>query len=190
VHTFLELKTNHRFKKDKNWGKLLLRYRDYGPTIEDVTIINSRVIGSKNGPSFDDLPYDVVYATSTNKDHIAINDGIFAKHLENTHSKSPNDLPPLHTICIKAGNLMFKRNGTHGAYDPMNSKCKDIIYASCGEAHIKNVEEHKMHDPLLKLYHGRLLMINENQDVKNCIGTRLLLYYVLTWRAVEKPKKE
>jgi hypothetical protein len=128
------------------------------------------VIGSKNGPSFDDLPDDVVYATSTNKDRMAINDGIFAKHLENTHSKNPNDVPPSHTICIKAGDLMFKRSGTHGAYDAMNSKCKDIIYASCGEAHVENVEEHKMHDPLLKLYHGRPLMINENQDVKNCIA--------------------
>jgi hypothetical protein len=59
---------------------------------------------------------------------------------------------------------MFKRSGTHGAYrDPMNSKCKDIIYASCGETHVENIEEHKMHD------HGRPLMINENQDVKNCI---------------------
>jgi hypothetical protein len=31
-----------------------------------------------------------------------------------------------------------------------------------------------MHDPLLKLYHGRPLMINENQDVKNCIANGAL----------------
>jgi hypothetical protein len=65
------------------------------------------MIGSKNGASFDDLPDDVVYATSTNKDRMAINDGIFAKHLENTSSKNPNNLPPSHTICIKAGDLII-----------------------------------------------------------------------------------
>ncbi|KAG7368619.1 MULE transposase domain containing protein [Nitzschia inconspicua] len=38
---------------------------------------------------------------------MAINDVIFAKHLERTHSKDPNIDSPIHKLCIKAGNLRF-----------------------------------------------------------------------------------
>jgi hypothetical protein len=69
---------------------------------------------------------------------------------------------------------MFKRSGSHSAYDTiniLNVKTKDIIHSTCGgEAHVENIERHKTHDPLLKLYHGHPFMIKENQDVKNCIA--------------------
>jgi hypothetical protein len=51
----------------------------------------------------------------------------------------------------------------------MNRNAKDIVHASVGEAHIKD-SEHKYHDPLMKLYVGRPLMINQNEDVSHCIA--------------------
>jgi hypothetical protein len=39
-----------------------------------------------------------------------------------------------------------------------------------GEAHVKSSGNSKTHDPLLKLYFGRPLMINDNLDVKKCIA--------------------
>lgn len=39
-----------------------------------------------------------------------------------------------------------------------------------GEAHVKSSGNSKTHDPLLKMYFGRPLMINDNLDVKKCIA--------------------
>ena len=88
VHTFLELKTNHRFKEDPSYGACMARMRNEGPTTEDVEYLNSRLIGSENGPSADEIPSDVTYATASNHDRVAINDGIFAQHLIRTHSQT------------------------------------------------------------------------------------------------------
>ena len=50
VHTFLELRTNHRFTKDPVWGQTLSRFRKDGPTEQDIQRINSRVINIPKGP--------------------------------------------------------------------------------------------------------------------------------------------
>ena len=127
---FLELKKNHRFLADKPWGDLLTRFRDFGPTVEDVEKINTRVVGSQNGPTEADIPIGATYATKTNKDRMAINDAIFANHLKHTHSKDANVPPPRHTICVMASNLKFKKSGTYNTYYDMNERCKDVIYAT------------------------------------------------------------
>ena len=169
VHTFLELKTNHRFRLDPPWGTILETFRDEGPSNGDVATINTRVVGSKHGPTEKDIPPNVVYATKTNLDRAAINDAIFAKHLENTHSKDPNVDPPMHTICIKASNLKWKKAGTRNDYVDFNKASEDILYATCGEGHWQG-RDNKRYDPLLKLYYGRPLCINENKDVESCIA--------------------
>ncbi|KAG7345244.1 hypothetical protein IV203_032775 [Nitzschia inconspicua] len=51
----------------------------------------------------------------------------------------------------------------------MEKKAQDIIYASVGEAHVQDKTK-EYHDPLLKLYHGRPLCINQNEDVSGCIA--------------------
>ncbi|KAG7374602.1 PIF1-like helicase [Nitzschia inconspicua] len=112
INVFMELKTNHRFGKDLVWGKLLGRFRDHGPTTDEVATINARVVGARNGPLEKNVPSDAVYATKTNVDRMAINDAIFVKHLEKPHSTDPNRQPPMHTLCIKAGNPRFHLTGT------------------------------------------------------------------------------
>jgi hypothetical protein len=97
---------------------------------------------------------------------MAINDGIFFNHLKDTHSKDPNVLPPEHTLCIKAGNLFWKKISRE--WTRFNNVTEDIFYACVGEAHVKSVDESKTYDPLLKLYKRRPVMINDNIDVENC----------------------
>ncbi|KAG7372188.1 PIF1-like helicase [Nitzschia inconspicua] len=152
INVFMELKVNHRFEKDPGWGKLLERFRDKGPTTDEVAVISSRVVGSHKGPLEKNIPPDAVYATKTNVDRMAINDAIFVKHLEKTHSTDANVQPLVHTLCMKAGNLRFHVRGTRKEYHAMEKKAQDIIYASVGEAHVQDKTK-KYHDPLLKLYH-------------------------------------
>ncbi|KAG7363234.1 hypothetical protein IV203_026594 [Nitzschia inconspicua] len=169
INLFMELKNNHRFDRDPQWGKLLGRFRNLGPSTEDVAVINTRVVGARNGPLEKRIPPDAVYATKTNVDRMAINDAIFAKHLKETHSKDRNVKPPMHTLCIKAGTLRFHMRGTRNEYRPMQAEAQDIIYAAVGEAHVRD-KSNKYHDPLLKLYYGRPLCINHNEDVTGCIA--------------------
>ncbi|KAG7356959.1 ATPase AAA [Nitzschia inconspicua] len=169
LNAFMELRTNHRFDKDVNWGAMLGRFRDVGLSTKEVAIINTRVVGAQSGPRERNIPFDAVYATKTNVDRMAINDAISAKHLENTHSTDPGIQPPMHTLCIKAGNLRFHVRGTRREYSNMKRKAQDIIYAAVGEAHVED-QCNKRHDPLLKLYYGRPLYINHNEDVAGCVA--------------------
>ncbi|KAG7352578.1 PIF1-like helicase [Nitzschia inconspicua] len=169
INVFMELKTNHRFGKDLVWGKLLGRFRDHGPTTDEVATINARVVGACNGPLEKNVPSDAVYATKTNVDRMAINDAIFVKHLEKTHFTDPNRQPPMHTLCIKAGNPRFHLTGTRKEYRVMENKAQDVMYAAVGEAPVSDKCK-KYHDPLLKLYLGRPLCINQNGDVSSCIA--------------------
>ncbi|KAG7349075.1 PIF1-like helicase [Nitzschia inconspicua] len=169
LNAFMQLRTNHRFDKDVNWGAMLGRFRDVGLSTKEVAIINTRVVGARSGPRERNIPFDAVYATKTNVDRMAINDAIIAKHLENTHSTDPGIQPPMHTLCIKAGNLRFHVRGTRREYCNMKRKAQDIIYAAVGEAHVED-QCNKRHDPLLKLYYGRPLYINHNEDVAGCVA--------------------
>jgi PIF1-like helicase len=179
VDIFFELKTNHRFNEDLQWGNILTRFRNEGPSADDVTRINRRVIGSTNGPSASDIPADATYATSSNLDRVAINDGIFSNHLASTHSKDPSVEPPKHTICIKASNLKWTSNGKK---TPLNQISKDILYACCGEAHVFSgslrkggngrltPNRQKMYSPLLKVFYDRPMMLTDNVDVERGIA--------------------
>ncbi|KAG7365075.1 PIF1-like helicase [Nitzschia inconspicua] len=169
INVFMELKTNHRFGKDLVWGELLGRFRDHGPTTDEVATINARVVGARNSPLEKNVPSDAVYATKTNVDRMAINDAIFVKHLEKAHFTDPNRQPPMHTLCIKAGNPRFHLTGTRKEYRVMENKAQDVMYAAVGEAHVSDKCK-KYHDPLLKLYLGRPLCINQNEDVSSCIA--------------------
>ncbi|KAG7354791.1 hypothetical protein IV203_004147 [Nitzschia inconspicua] len=51
----------------------------------------------------------------------------------------------------------------------MEKKAQDIIYSSVEDAHVQDKTK-KYHDPLLKLYRGRPLCINQNEDVSGCIA--------------------
>ncbi|KAG7356970.1 hypothetical protein IV203_001658 [Nitzschia inconspicua] len=157
INLFMEFKNIHRFDRDPQWGKLLRRFRKLGPDIEDVAIINTRVVEAKNNGPLEKKILPVMFMQQKQiLIEMAINDAIFAKHLEETHSKDPNVQLRMHTLCIKAGTLRLHVRGTGNEYHPMQPKAQDIIYAAVGEAHVRD-KSNKYHDPLLKLYDGRPL---------------------------------
>ena len=169
VTTFIELKTNHRFCEDIEWGDMLARIRTDGASATDLQKINSRVVCTTNNISESDIPEDAVYATSTNVNKAAINDGIFLQHLRKTHSTDEQICPPDHTICIKASNIKFKTANKRGYNDTSSQFVKDTIYATCSDGHVKD-NDGKHYDPMLKLYKNRRLCINQNYEVENCIA--------------------
>ena len=183
--TFMELKTNHRFRKDEEWGDMLANMRINGVCANVLKKINKRVVCDFNHITEKDIPRNAVYATSTNVDKTAINDGIFAKHLMNTHQKyetvlppeqSINPNPPEHTICIKASNLMFA-SATDKGFTEASQFAKDIVCACCGDGHVKS-QRGKRYDMLLKLYKHRPLCINENINVENCIANGAMCKFI------------
>ena len=163
INTFLELRTNHRFKHDPDWGLLLQSMRDEGLTMEQVDFVNRRVVSENSN-----IPNDVSYATHTNKDKSAINEGIFLQHLKRTHSKNINDQPPFHTIVVMASNLKFHIQ--KGRYDDMPDLQRNIILTQCSDADISSTNSSKRIDPMLKFFIGRPLMINDNINVENKIA--------------------
>ena len=169
VTTFIELKTNHRFTADPQWGKLLSRIREEGGTQDDIDYINTRLVWESNGISETDIPHDTVYATKNNVDRSAINEGIFSRFLTRTHSRDRNIPPPSHTICIKASDISFKTKNSRNYECSKDRNEADLIYASCGDGHVKS-DCGKRYDPMLKLYVGRPLYINDNIDVPSCIA--------------------
>ncbi|KAG7344913.1 hypothetical protein IV203_032444 [Nitzschia inconspicua] len=146
LNAFMELRTNHRFDKDVNWGAMLGRFCDVGLSTKEVAIINTRVVCTRSGPRERNIPFDAAHATKTNVDRMAINDAI---SLESIYSTDPGMQSAMHTLCIKAGNLRFHVRGTSREYCNMKRKAQDIIYPAVGEAHVED-QYKKRHDPLLK----------------------------------------
>ena len=175
VDTFLELKTNHRFKDDPEWGELLERYRADGPSTQDIEAINKRVVGEGKHLSAKDLPDNLCYAAKTNLDRNAINDAIFKKLIEETHSKELSIPPSTFVICIKASRMKQKVSETRQTYKDMNPMLRNIVHSCCGDAHVAGGRGNSQHyDPLLKLYVGCPVMITENLDVANSMANGLM----------------
>jgi hypothetical protein len=114
VNCFLGLNSNHRFSANPRWGEILQRCRSKGPNKEDVSLINTRVVGATGGPKEADIADDVTYAVHTNVKRNAINDAIFAQHLRKIQSKIESAPLPQHTIVIKASKLKWKKKGKNG----------------------------------------------------------------------------
>lgn len=172
VNVLLQLNGNHRFKNDPEWGEILQFFRRHGPTEEQVEQINKRVVTpvGMDGPSEEDIPANATYAVATNMDRNAVNDGIFSKHLENTHFRdkptpTENHIPD-HTVIIRASDLSWKKSKKSREYVPFNQLGKDIMFSYCGDAHLIETRSSRRVDPLLKLYYDRPMMLNTNRDVK------------------------
>jgi hypothetical protein len=108
VNCFIELTGQHRFKKDPVYGAIMKRIHDGCPTDSDIDLINSRVLNGNHpdDPKMEDIPKDVAYAVYRNVDKSAINNGVFAEHLRNTHSTNPLHPLPFHTLIVHSDDLM------------------------------------------------------------------------------------
>ena len=180
VNTFLELRTNHRFSLDEKWGKLLQRFQRNGPTLDDVKMINARVIEDSNDLKESDIPDDICYAVRTNIDRNAINNAVFKKVVElSKHSKQFVDVKPKFTLCIKASEMKIKVADTKRTFKDMSHLLQNLIYTCCGDAHIRGGRGNTQRfDPLLKLYVGCPVMISENIDVANSMANGSMCKFV------------
>ena len=163
VHTYMELKTNHRFHTDSEHGRMLDKYRSGTFTIHDTTKYNKRCLVTPSNNTDGDLPDDIVIAVKDNLDRDAIHDAMFVKHLAKTHSKNKRYGVPKHTICILADNMEWKKKFRE--YSPMSQTGKDIIYATCSGHHNRSLNGNKCVDPMLKLFYDCTIMVIENIDV-------------------------
>jgi energy-coupling factor transporter ATP-binding protein EcfA2 len=162
VNMFLEMKGNHRFKNDENWGALLTRMRDGGLTDSDKADINARVVKQADEDTV--LNQELLYATHRNCDRNAINAGLFLKHLEKHHSKDPDTHTPDHTLVIKS-DIVYAATGK---VPHRNMLAR--IYETCGDAQCQQSGGRKRCDPFLRLYTGCRLMVPINEDVGNGIA--------------------
>ena len=73
----------HKFKKDLNYGFLLQRFRNGKVTLDDIRLINTRVINPR-----DTLPHDIRYATYFNRDRVAINTCALVENIKRLNSNN------------------------------------------------------------------------------------------------------
>ncbi len=105
INTAINLENSHRFDDDLQFGELLKRLWLGELREEDIILLNTRVVRSNNVTLPNDCSdADTCYACPTNKERNAISAGVFQEHLRSGlfPSVNSNELPPDHTILIKA----------------------------------------------------------------------------------------
>ena len=133
-------------------------------TNEDYDTLDTRVIGTPNGPSVRDIPIDTQIACFDNQDWVAMNTAVFTHHLHATHSKTLDTPPPKHTLMIKGSNITW----AHSNGRPVYRACHDDLWNKCGDNDVNpKGYTHTFFDPLLKLYIEVPLMLTANLDVAN-----------------------
>ena len=176
VNCFVELKGLHHFKDDKEWGHLLLRFQNGEVTIEDIKLINERLV--KNNLTVGDrspLPQDIKYATYYNRDRDAINAALFEERCKYIYNDtgSTDD-----SIMIFSDELKVKNSSK--IYIPFHNS--HTFWENCGEDDAKTGNSRSgCMDPVLKLYHNCRVMVAFNKDVKNgqANGTQAIVQKVI-----------
>ena len=158
VNCHVELNGLHRFRDDEQWGLLLLRFRNGEVTLEDIELINERVVDGNftvgdNSP----LPDDVKHAAYFNRNRDAINAALFEKRCEHICRETG------HTedcIVIFSDDLKV-RNGGNVCVPFRN--CHSF-WESCGEDDVKPPRMEGRMDPVLRVHHKCRVMLGFNKD--------------------------
>ena len=160
LNCLVELKGSHRFK-DPFMQEVMSEIRVSGLSDANRAIFNTRVIGV-NGVEMPD-PRKTRFATFFNKARCSINASIFKKYLQQHHGNCTET-----DICSSA--IVIKANGFWGkSKKELSFEQRKILFEECTESDTSNKSTHKC-DPLLCLFFGSNLMVNENSDVSNGIA--------------------
>ena len=113
------------------------RLREGNPTDADIAYLNTRVINGthQNSPTDKDLPAGIAYAVYANRDRTAINNGLFAEHIKQTHSTDKNVAPPMHTLVIRSDDLKWQTSKK-----PFGLSAKHTLWSECGDSHVKTMD--------------------------------------------------
>ena len=139
-------------------GEILQRFREGVPLPSDFEVINSRLVGACSDP----VPDDTRYACFFNKSRNEVHRNMFSAHL--SREEFPADAagpdPPHHTVVVK-GKMSFHNSG-----NSVGKSLQDLICSLCSDADFKNGDS-LLGEPMLTLYKGALVMVNQNIDVSN-----------------------
>jgi hypothetical protein len=176
INCFIELCGNHRFGTDPWYGEVCERFRNGEPTDNDFDYVNERVFNvelpdgnwsNPGGPTIINVPSNTAYVTPTNQDRCAINDNIFAKHLEESQSKDVNVSPPKHTIIVRSDKVSYR---VKREYTPLAMSAKSKLWTHCPDYKVvedMGEDSKKYRDTCLKLHSNAPVMLTNNTDVEN-----------------------
>ena len=155
VNCYIELGGIHRFWKDKQWGELLMRFRNGKVTKQDIDTINKRVQSQHVK-----LPENIRYATYFNRDRDSINCALFeerAKCFSDAHNNTNGFLLVFSdNIQIQIGNKKF-----------VDFRHKKKFWQQCGENDTKINGARGRISPVLQLYPGCRIMMPSNTSVED-----------------------
>lgn len=147
INTAVILEDSHRFDEDLAYGELLTHFWNGEVTLEDIEMLNTRVVG-QNGvtlPDDDSIDADTCYACPFNKQRNASSAGIFQEHLRSGlfPSIDSDDLPPDHTIIIEA-DIQSHTSDDKTGKTRVSREMRDRIISTCGDSHVVNGQNKKM----------------------------------------------
>jgi len=154
INSVVFLESNHRFRSDPEWGRILERIRCHSFTENDIETINKHILCDTNKLQDNNHYW---YACPYNKTRNSISKAIFKRILEKNHSKDINILAPDTAVMILS-NLY-----DHSTGQSIRSQVQNFIYKNCGDANVKN--QTKLIDPALCLYSGCPVMLSHNEDL-------------------------
>ena len=169
INVAIILENSHRFDDDRTYGELMKRLWKGELTKEDIDLLNTRVVGNKNGLTLpkSTADADTCYACPFNKQRNEISAGIFKRHISSDDfpSVDSNELPPLHTIMIEAEFHSQSTDNKKGK-TRVSRVLSDRIISTCGDSHCTSGQG-KLVDPCLRLYTGAHVMCIDNSKLKS-----------------------
>ena len=164
VNCFIELDGMHRFKDNKFWGRILMRFRDGTVTVDDIREINERCLDNlkdKNNGKPVDIPKGIQYASFDNKTRDRINTSIFENYVKNTYEETGQ--APKDAVLVFMDELY--RKDAAKKWVPIRSK--QTFWEHCGEDDIKTGRQKPRLDSVLKLFYKCPVMLTHNVDVES-----------------------
>ena len=150
----------HQFQNDREWGMLLLHFRNGEVTLHDIELINECVVvGNSTISNGTKLPDDIKYATYFNHDRDAINAALFEQRCKQLYRRTGNTED---SIMIFSDELKI-RNSSNIYQTFCNCQA---FWEGCSEDDIKTSKMLGHMDPVLRLYHECHVMLPFNKCVR------------------------
>ena len=167
LNAIVILESDHRFKEDPEYGKLLQRMWAGDLSKNDRKWLNERVVGSEQvpilPPEFTGL--DAVFACPKNTERNSISAGNFKRHILETHpSVHSLQSPPNHTLIVEA-NIKSSVGRKNSPKQHIGGALRHRILTTCGDAKVLTGSKRHV-DPALCLYVGaHVLCIIDNGNL-------------------------